>query len=79
MSPRTVELPLHLKWSGPTCFDLEDPAQERLVYEIVLREGTPADIRAFIDLPRLRALWPDLHLPPGVRAAWDAWFAAQER
>lgn len=75
MAGRIVELPLHLKWSGPTRYDLDDPQQERAVYEVVLREGGPADIRTYIDVERLRALWPDLHLPPRVRAAWDAWFA----
>ncbi|CAN5251341.1 hypothetical protein BH23ACT9_BH23ACT9_22380 [soil metagenome] len=75
MSPRIIELPLHLKWSGPTRYDLDDPQDEQAVYEIVLREGGPADIRAYIDLARLRELWPQLYLPIRVRAAWDAWFA----
>lgn len=75
MAGRVIELPLHLKWSGPTRYDLDDPMDELAVYEIVLREGGPADLRTYIDLDRLHALWPHLYLPQRVRAAWDAWFA----
>jgi hypothetical protein len=44
------------------------------VYEQVLREGNADDIRRFIDLDELIALWDDLVLPPYVRRAWAAWF-----
>ena len=35
-----VALPEHLSWSGPSStFDLDDPAELRVVYATVLREG----------------------------------------
>lgn len=75
MTPREgiVELPLHLKWSGPRTYDLRDPRQLRRVYEIVLREGTSRDIRRYIDRDTVLAVLDDLILPPRVRAAWEDW------
>ena len=66
-----LHLPLHLKWSGPCEYDMSDPAQRKLVYEIILREGRTADIRAYIDLAELRRLFDSLFLPEHVHAAWE--------
>ena len=65
-----VTLPIHLKWSGPTEYDLGDEEQRRLVYEVVLREGGEEDVRRFIDPEELLRLWSRLVLPTHVRAAW---------
>lgn len=68
----TVTLQLHLNWSEPgRAFDLRDRRQRARVYEIVLREGTPADVLVYIDGVLLADLWPDLVLPREVRAAWE--------
>jgi transcriptional regulator with XRE-family HTH domain len=67
----SVQLPLHLNWSAPgRVFDLRSRAGRARVYEIVLQEGTPADILAYVDGVLLVDLWNDLVLPRGVRAAW---------
>lgn len=66
-----VELPLHLNWSAPgRVFDLRSRADRARVYEIVLQEGRPADILAYIDGALLVDLWDDLVLPVAVRSAW---------
>lgn len=66
-----VELPLHVRWSGPRrAYDLDDPRQLRRVYEQVLREGVEEDVRRFIDVDVLLSHWDDLVLPPWVRRAW---------
>jgi transcriptional regulator with XRE-family HTH domain len=66
-----LELPLHLNWSEPgRVFDLRSRADRARVYEIVLQEGTPADIMAYVDGALLVDLWDDLVLPPAVRSAW---------
>lgn len=66
-----VELPLHLNWSAPgRVFDLRTRADRARVYEIVLQEGTPADILAYVDGALLVDLWEDLVLPRAVRYAW---------
>lgn len=74
-SSTVVELPLHLKWSGPTVYDLGDPEQLRVVYEVVLREGNSADVRDYIDPDVLLQIWDQLFLPAGVRLAWRDWFS----
>jgi DNA-binding MarR family transcriptional regulator len=67
-----VVLPLHLNWSEPgRSFDLGDRRQRARVYEMVLREGGPDDLRAVVDAALLADLWPDLVLPRDVRAAWE--------
>ena len=66
-----VRLPLHLNWSAPgRVFDLGPRADRARVYEIVLQEGRPADILAYVDGALLVDLWDDLVLPRPVRSAW---------
>jgi hypothetical protein len=43
------------------------------VYEQVMTEGTDDDVRAFIDVGEMTALWDDLVLPRQVRRAWAEW------
>ncbi|BAS26718.1 XRE family transcriptional regulator [Limnochorda pilosa] len=69
-----MRLPLHLKWSGPREYDLDDPADRRRVYEIVLREGRSEDVRTYIDPGQLLTMWKELVLPANVRAAWRDYF-----
>ena len=40
------------------------------MYEVVLQEGRPADILAYVDGALLVDLWDDLVLPRPVRSAW---------
>jgi DNA-binding XRE family transcriptional regulator len=66
-----VELPLHLNWSAPgRAFDLRSRADRARVYEVVLQEGRPSDILAYVDGALLVDLWNDLVLPRAVRSAW---------
>jgi hypothetical protein len=69
----TVELPLRLYWSGPSpVFDLADPDMRRWLYQIVLREASrPEDLTGYLDRDTLIGVWPELHLPKGVRQAWE--------
>ena len=69
----TVELPLRLFWSSPDrTFDLDKPFMRRWFYQTVLREASrPEDLTGYLDRDLLIALWPDLHLPAGVRQAWE--------
>jgi hypothetical protein len=70
-----VELPFHIRWSGPgLTYDLTDRADRARVYEQVLREGTDEDVCYFIDIDVLLDLWGELVLPPTVRRAWADWF-----
>lgn len=67
-----VQLPLHLAWSGSSReFRLALRGDRARVYEVVLREGGPADIAAYIDGALLIDLWDELVLPRDVRARWE--------
>jgi hypothetical protein len=75
----TVTLPHRLYWSGtggPRTLDLANPAGLRLLYRIVLTEGTEADVCTYLDASLLRDLWPSLWLSPHVREAWGPTLAA---
>ncbi len=69
----TVELPLWLFWSAPGhVFDLGDQDMRLWFYQTVLREASrPGDLTTYLDGDMLIALWPVLHLPKGVREAWE--------
>jgi hypothetical protein len=75
-----VELPLHIRWSGPTLsYDLDDRADRARVYEQVLREGTEDDVRLYVEADQLLELWDELVLPPPVRRAWTGWIERHRR
>jgi hypothetical protein len=66
-----VRLPLHLNWSDRgRVFDLASRADRARVYEVVLQEGRPVDILAYVDGALLLDLWDELVLPHAVRSAW---------
>ncbi len=65
---RVVTLPNRLDWTprqGPR--DLRDREQRAGAYAQVLDEGTPADIRIWIDPDELVALWPDVPVARHLR------------
>lgn len=69
---RTFTMPLHLDWSRPgRNVHLADRRERARAYEIVLREGTPADIESIVDGSLLLDLWDELLLPRGLRSAWQ--------
>jgi hypothetical protein len=69
---RTTALPLHVNWSEPgRLFTLRDRRERALAYEIVLREGTAADLLDVIDGALLVDLWEDLVLPRRLQEAWQ--------
>jgi hypothetical protein len=72
-----ITLPPHIYWSGEDpqgkVWDLDDPRQRQLVYRMVMIEGTEDDVRRFVDVDELVAMWPDLFLPRRVRVAWEGW------
>ena len=69
-----VELPLHIRWSGPPrVYDLADRQDRARVYEQVLREGNEDDVRRFIRVDDLVDLWDELVLPRHVRRGWADW------
>jgi transcriptional regulator with XRE-family HTH domain len=67
-----VTLPLRLNWSEPgRVFNLANRVDRARAYEIVLREGAPDDVLAYVDGALLVDLWEELVLPREIRAAWQ--------
>lgn len=74
----TVTLHNGLWWSGePMTLNLESPTDKIRLYEIVLSEGSAADVEEFISFSELITIWPSLYLPRYVQRAWEAWFRDQ--
>ncbi len=73
-----VELPVRLEWStrGVTR-DLQDLSNRQVVYEIVLTEGTTADVLAYINPVLLLGDWDSLTIPLAVRETWQPWVTLQ--
>ncbi len=55
-------------------YDMAVRADRLRVYEQVLREGTEADVRHYVDPKDLAELFDELVLPPTVRRTWEEWF-----
>ena len=68
-----VKLPNRIAWSGQGHFDLDDRRDRMYVYQLVMTEGTPDDMRRYIDLDHLLEMWHHMWLPPYVREIWDRW------
>lgn len=67
-----VVLDGHLDWSPDPTYDLGDPGDARLMYQIVLREAsTVEDLRRFLNEATLRRLWPTLRLIERLRSLWE--------
>lgn len=72
----TVQLPLHVAWSGLTAFDVERPPLCLSMYHILLTEGLRDDLVAFINPRLLVAHWPTLRqvLARVIRDVWESAF-----
>ncbi len=67
-----VRLPLHLDASARQLYDLDAPYSRELMYRVVLLEaGSVEDLSRWLQGDTLVELWPELYLPPVVRAAWE--------
>ena len=66
-------LPLYVCWRGHKVYDLDNLQHRKLVYEQVLAEGLDEDVRRFIEVDELVALWEEMMLPSFVRDAWGPW------
>lgn len=69
---RTLVLPLHLDWSRPgRTVRLGDRRERARAYEIVLREGLPADIESTVDGALLIDVWDEIVVPRAIRSEWQ--------
>jgi hypothetical protein len=72
----TVQLPLHVAWSGTTAFDVGLPKRCMSMYHIVLTEGQRDDVTSYINRHLLIGYWPVLRRLIGrvIRDVWESTF-----
>ncbi|MBN3931724.1 hypothetical protein IQ279_19175 [Streptomyces verrucosisporus] len=72
----TVELPLHIAWSGRTSYSLDRPKSRMTLYRTVLAEGRREDLERFLHHRLLAEQWPVLRrlVSPYIREVWEAAF-----
>jgi len=72
----TVQLPAHIAWSGLTAFDVDRPPLCASMYQVVLTEGLPDDLAAYLNRALLVRHWPVLRTVVGrvIRDVWEAAF-----
>ncbi|MFD9543864.1 hypothetical protein [Streptomyces sp. NPDC060022] len=69
----TVDLPLHVVWSGRRSYGLSQPRSRMGLYRTVLAEGQRQDLIAFLNRDLLVAQWPVLRtlISRPLRDAWE--------
>ncbi|MEU2718824.1 hypothetical protein [Streptomyces sp. NPDC007205] len=75
-SAGTVDLPLHVVWSGRRSYGLSQPRSRMSLYRTVLAEGQRQDLIAFLNCDLLIAQWPLLRtlISRPLRDAWESRF-----
>ncbi|MFJ3235745.1 hypothetical protein [Streptomyces sp. NPDC086787] len=72
----TVDLPLHVVWSGRRSYDVEQPRSRMGLYRTVLAEGQREDLIDFLNRDLLIEQWPVLRtlISRPIRHVWEAAF-----
>ncbi len=72
----TIDLPLHVVWSGRRSYGLEQPRSRMSLYRTVLAEGQRQDLIDFLNRDLLLAQWPVLRtlISRPIRDVWEAAF-----
>ncbi|MFE7132758.1 hypothetical protein ACFVIM_18060 [Streptomyces sp. NPDC057638] len=72
----TVDLPLHVAWSGRRSYGLEQLRSRMGLYRTVLAEGQRQDLIEFLNRDLLIAQWPVLRtlISRPIKDAWEAAF-----
>ncbi|GHC54869.1 hypothetical protein RFN57_34630 [Streptomyces violaceochromogenes] len=77
----TVDLPLHIVWSGRATYSLARPKSRMTLYRTVLAEGLREDLAAFLHHWLLAEQWPVLRrlVSPYIRELWECAFSELPR
>lgn len=69
----TVELPLHVAWSGRRVYDVGDANQRLVLYALLLAEAQREDLERLLHRESLVSMWPRLRrlLGPHARRVWE--------
>jgi hypothetical protein len=70
-----VQLPLRPDWSERAGFHLDDPAEQNVMYERVIRKATRVDdLRSYLNEEVLRLAWRHIFPPARARRSWEERF-----
>ncbi|MDR0960378.1 MAG: hypothetical protein LBM23_08545 [Propionibacteriaceae bacterium] len=69
-----VSVPPHISTAPDPSFDLDNASQRWAMYSAVVRDGTAADHKRYLDSGLLLALWAELNLPKRCREQWVSRF-----
>ena len=74
-----VQLPDHIGWvpRKDRTYDLDKPYDRLVFYESLLGEATPDEVRWYIRVEELVAMWGRLLIPSHVQYAWGLWLRDQ--
>jgi hypothetical protein len=77
----TVDLPLHVAWSGRRAYDGGVEDQRLVLYALLLAEAQREDLERFVHCESLVSLWPRLRrlLGPHARREWEQGLMAPAR
>lgn len=77
----TVELPLHVAWSGRRAYDVGEEDQRLVLYALLLAEAQREDLERFVHYESLVRIWPRLRrlLGPHARREWERGLMASAR
>ncbi|MER6572864.1 hypothetical protein ABT288_43610 [Streptomyces sp. NPDC001093] len=69
----TIDLPLHVVWSGRRSYDLTSLKSRISLYRTVLAEGQRRDLEVFLNRDLLISQWPILRtlISRFIRDAWE--------
>jgi hypothetical protein len=69
----TIEVPLHVAWSGRRVYDVGDADQRLVLYALLLAEAQREDLERFVHRESLISMWPRLRrlLGPHARREWE--------
>ncbi|MFE0190953.1 hypothetical protein [Streptomyces sp. NPDC058989] len=72
----TIDLPLHVAWSGRRSYTLEQPRSRMGLYRTVLAEGQRQDLIDILNRDLLIEQWPVLRtlISRPIRDVWEAAF-----
>lgn len=69
-----LTVPITVHWGPSRMFDLDEAGQRRMVYQTLVREGTPQVQEALLNETLLRQEWSGMILPERCRALWEVRF-----
>ena len=70
-----IELPITIDWGPKRVYDIGRGAEQRIVYERVLREASTTDeVARYVNGVALAKVWSQLFLPQRIRRVWEERF-----